>query len=254
VDVALHLAWTVDPLRDAAAQRDICIGGTNRFLDGCVAGNVRHVLFVSSATAYGANPAHARPVDESEPLKDRWHFQYSAEKREAEGLMRRFAADRPGTLLQIVRPCIVGGPNVSNFISRNAERPFVMRVLGHDPMLQLVHEDDCAAAVVAIVRSRVPGAFNVAAEGGITLTEVARRAGVPVVALPFGLLARAADLGWRRGLRWITEAPPEFLWFMVHPWLVSAERLRRDVGFRFAFTAEQTLGQMLERLGSRRGG
>ena len=91
IDAALHLAWVLDPLRDSARQREICIGGTRRFLEGCAAGNVKHVLYMSSGTAYGANPDHAIPVSEFEPLKDKWHFQYSAEKREGEGLCRRFA-------------------------------------------------------------------------------------------------------------------------------------------------------------------
>lgn len=245
VDVALHLAWVVDPMRDGLAQRAICIGGTQRFLDASHATGVAHVLFVSSATAYGASPAHSPPVDESEPLKDRHHMQYSAEKREAEGLFVRFAADHPGVLLQIARPCIVGGPNVSNFISRSSEKPLAMRVLGFDPLLQLVHEDDCAAALVAIVESRLPGAFNVAADGGATVGEVYRRHGARTLPLPLGVLWRLADASWERGWTSLGEVPPEFLWFVVHPWLASSRRLKEEVGFRFRYTAEQVLDAMV---------
>jgi UDP-glucose 4-epimerase len=240
VDVAMHLAWTVDPLRDTAQQRAICIGGSKRFLEGCAAGDVGHVFFMSSATAYGAHPSHAAPVDESEPLKDRHHFQYSAEKREAEGLFRRFAADRPRTLLQMARPVVVAGPNVSNFIFRSMERPFAARPLGADPRVQLVHEEDCAAALVAIVASRRPGAFNVAADGSLPLSEIARRLGTRLVSLPMPLLRGLVAASWRAGWTSVSEAPPGYVDFIKYPWSVSNRRLKEEVGFRFRYTAEET--------------
>ena len=245
VHLAMHLTWNVDPLRDSARQREICIGGTNRFLDGCVAGNVRQVFFMSSATAYGAHPAHSRPLDESAPLRDRWHMQYSAEKREAEGLFRRFAADRPGTLLQIARPCVVGGPNVSNFIFRAMEKPVTFRALGYDPEVQLVHEEDVAAALVAIVTSKVPGAFNVAADGTLRLSESYRGVGARVVPIPLPALLAIADAAWKRDLRQIVEAPAEFVYFITYPWLVSNRRLKEELGFQFRFSPRETLEQFL---------
>jgi UDP-glucose 4-epimerase len=241
IDVAMHLAWTVDPLRDTARQRSICIGGSERFLEGCAAGSVKHVFFVSSATAYGAHPAHAAPLDESEPLKDRHHFQYSAEKREAEGLFRRFAEAHREVLLQIARPVVVGGPNVSNFIFRSMERPLAARPRGVDPDVQLVHEEDCAMALAAIVESRLPGAFNVAADGSLRLTEIGRRLGTRVVALPMPVLRGLVASAWRAGWTSVSEAPPGYLDFIRYPWCVSNRRLKEEVGFRFRFTAEETL-------------
>ncbi len=241
VDVAMHLAWVLDPLRDAERQREICIGGTQRFLDGCLAGNVRHVFFMSSGTANGANPAHARPVSEDAPLRDEFHFQYSAEKREAEELCRRFAADRPGTLLQIARPTVVGGPNVSNFIFRSIDKPVVFRALGHDPEIQFVHEDDVAAALVRIVESRAPGAFNIAADGTLRISEAYRLLGARVLPLPLPLLYAIADVAWRNGLTRLVEAPPNFVYFLAYPWLISSRRLKEELGFRFRYTTRETL-------------
>ena len=240
VDVAMHLAWLVDPLRDAGRQRAICIGGSERFLEGCAAGNVRHVFFMSSATAYGANPAHRAPLDESEPLKERYHFQYSAEKREAEGLFQRFAAERPGTLLQLARPCIVAGPNVSNFIFRSLEKAVAPLPSG-DAELQFVHEEDCGAALLAIVESRVPGAFNVAGDGVLRLSAIASRVGTRLLPLPLPIAYGLCGLAWRAGWTRLTESPPGNLYFVKYPWLVSNRRLKEDVGFRFRFTSEQTL-------------
>jgi UDP-glucose 4-epimerase len=242
VDLALHLAWTMDPLRDAARQRAVCVGGTESFLAGCAAAGVRQVFFMSSATAYGAHPAHAEPVEESAPLRERHHFRYSRQKRECELLVQRFAADRPGTLVQVCRAPVAGGPGVDNFIFRSARRRLVFKAAGLDPPLQLVHEDDVAAAVAAMVASDLAGAFNAAPADTVRLTEAYAAFGRRrVVPLPLHLLVRANELAWRRRWTSLTEAPGEFAYFIAYPFLVSSRRLESELGFRFAHTTADTL-------------
>lgn len=254
VDIALHFAWIVNPMRDPERQRAICIGGTQRFLDGCVAGDVRHVFFMSSGTAYGANPAHAQPLDESTPLKWNYHFQYSAEKRDAEEICRRFAADRAGVLLQIGRPCVVGGAHVSNYIFRTIDKPVTFRGLGVHGQVQLVHEDDAAEAVVAILDSKLPGAFNIAGDGLMSWEELHARLGVRALTLPVPLIRSIIKTAWEHGWEKMTEAPPEFLDFVVHPWLLSNRRLKEEVGFQPRYSTEQTLEAFLaSRAGRARG-
>lgn len=243
-DVALHLAWTVDPLRDSGRQRQICIGGTRNFLAGCEAGGVRQVFFMSSATAYGAHPAHAVPLEESAPLRPRHHFQYSAEKREAEGLVDAFARLHPEVVVQKARPVVVCGPHISNFIIRSMEKSPTLRPM-HGGPVQLVHEDDCAAAVTAIVTSRRPGAFNVAADGALSLDEALRRLGTTALRVPVPVMYAAAWAAWKLGARSLAEAPPGFVWFVACPWLVSNRRLKDELGFRFRYDCPQTLDAYL---------
>jgi UDP-glucose 4-epimerase len=246
--LALHLAWTMDPLRDAAQQRRICVGGTESFLAGCAAAAVPHLFFMSSATVYGAHPAHAQPVDESAPLRDRHHFQYSREKQECERLFRRFAEERPGALVQVARAPVVGGPGVDNFVFRSAKRPIVFKAAGRDPALQLLHEDDVAPAVATILASDVPGAFNVAPADTVRLTEAYSAFGRRrIVPLPLPLLVRANALAWRLRQTWLTEAPGEFAYFIAYPFLVSPARLERELGFRATRTTRRTLAESAAR-------
>ncbi len=245
IDVAMHLAWNVDALRDAKRQRQVCIGGTKRFLEGCAGGGVEHVLYMSSATAYGADPAQTEAYDESEAPHDHHGFQYAAEKAEGEGLCRHFAAEHPGTLLQIVRPAVVGGPNVSNFIFRLMDKPVFFRPLGFDAEMQLVHEDDVAGALVAIVTSKAEGAFNIAPDDTLTVGQAAKISGARSMVLPFRWLYALNWLAWRLGLRSVAEAPATFLYFAAYPWLVSNRRLREELGFTFRYGSRETLESYL---------
>ncbi|MGA7936114.1 MAG: NAD-dependent epimerase/dehydratase family protein [Kovacikia sp.] len=242
IDLAIHAAWVVDPLRDAIRQRNICIGGTQNFLAGCRAGKVKHILFISSATAYGAYPGLNQLLDEFAPLRSQYHFQYSAEKREAEALFQNYAEDHPETLLQIVRPVVVAGPNVSNFIFRAITKPVVFMAQGHNPAIQLVHEDDVAAAIAAIILSRVPGPFNLAADGSVPLRQIYQRLGASqIVSLPLPLLLTVANWVWKLNLQAIAEAPAGLIYFTTYPWLVANQRVQQTTNFRFQYTTEQVI-------------
>ena len=245
VDVAMHLAWTLEPLRDPRRQREICVGGTRRFLDGCAAGGVKHVLYMSSATAYGVDGGPARLLAESEAPRDHHGYQYAVEKAEGEQICREYAGAHPGSLLQIVRPAVVGGPNVSNFIFRLLEKPVFFRPAGFDPEMQLVHEDDVAAALVAIVESKAEGAFNLAPDDSLTVSEAARIGGARSVALPFRLLYAVSSLAWMLNIRQIIEAPASFLYFVTYPWLLSNRRMRDELGFEFRHGSRETLESYL---------
>lgn len=245
VDLAIHLAWTVDPLRDSQRQREICIGGTARFLEGCHAGKVRHIFFASSATAYGAHPDTDHPLEETDPLNPYHHYQYSGEKREAEGMFQEYKIDHPDVLLQIVRPCIVSGPNLSNFILRMVEKPVTLRVIGKDPEIQLVHEDDCCAAMAAVIKSRLPGAFNIAAADSMPLSEAYKKTGVRAIPVPLKLMHAIVSLTWRMNWTWLTEAPPEFVYFTAYPFVVSTRRLTQKVKFTPRYTTRETMQAFL---------
>jgi UDP-glucose 4-epimerase len=107
--------------------------------------------------------------------------------------------------------------------------------------VQLVHEDDCAAALVAIVRSRRPGALNVAADGTLSLAEAIRKLGTRAMPVPVAVLYAAAWLAWKLRLTFIAEAPPDFVWFISYPWLISNRRLKEELGFRFRYDCAATL-------------
>ncbi|MHC4392909.1 MAG: NAD-dependent epimerase/dehydratase family protein, partial [Planctomycetota bacterium] len=215
------------------------IGGTRRVLEAAAVGRVGKVLFMSSGTAYGAHPGNTRPRTEFDELREEYHFQYSREKREAEFLCRRFARDHPLTTLQIVRPAVVGGPNVSNYLFRLIDKPLAFSIIGHEPELQLVHETDVARALCAILRSDLPGAFNLGGEGGLTAPDCYRILERRPVPMPLAALRALMGAGWRFNVRAVTEAPADFLYFMAYPWTLRTERVQRELGFKFRYTSRQ---------------
>ena len=81
--------------------------------------------------------------------------------------------------MTIVRPTIVFGPNVDNYIVRfwTEPAPFVVLPDGHDADWQYVHEDDVVDAMSRLLTERRGGIFNLTADGTVKLSEAAPIAG-----------------------------------------------------------------------------
>jgi len=69
------------------------------------------------------------------------------------------------------------GPNVRNAPSRYFRLRVIPTMMGFDPMVQLIHEDDVLAALFHAVANDVPGVFNVAAEDVLPLNRIRGLAG-----------------------------------------------------------------------------
>ena len=119
---------------------------------------------------------------------------------EADGLMRDFAEDNPGTRVTVLRFANVLGEHLTTPISRNLSRPVCPSIFGFDPLLQFIEEDDVVRALLHVTRAGIPGLYNVAADGRLPWSEVANICGTRLVPLspysPFKIrpLARLFDL------------------------------------------------------------
>ena len=90
---------------------------------------------------------------------------------EAEAAVERVrgAATRTSTVT-VLRCANVLGPDVDTGFTRMFALPAVPMVLGFDPRLQFVHEDDVVHALEHAAFHVVPGTYNVAADGVLALT------------------------------------------------------------------------------------
>jgi UDP-glucose 4-epimerase len=231
-DALVHLAFVLNPIRDEETMYDIDVNGTFNALDAAARSGTQHVLVTSSTTAYGAWPDNPEPISEDWILRGQPDFAYARHKTEADRLCQLWAADHSERTMTIVRPCIVLGPNVDNYIVRTWENaPFYPRFRGEpDQHVQFVHEDDLAEAISELLVGRHPGAFNVTGDGLMTWQETAEVAGMKIRTLPFGLYYGLNKLMWRLHVP-NTESPPGNLQFVRHPWVCSNAKLKQTLGW-----------------------
>ena len=242
VDVLVHLAFQVDPIRDEERMRRVNVEGTRNVLEAAGATGVTKLVYTSSATAYGAHPDNDFPLTESSPLRANRDFSSAWHKLETERLLEAFGEDHPEVVVTVLRPAIAFGPGVQNFVSRMLEAPRVTTVKGYEPPMQFVHEADVASALHLAVRNVLPGAYNVAPDGWLTADEILALSRKKRVELPEAVAFSLGERLWRMGL---TEAPPGELHYLMHPWVVDNAKLKA-AGWRPVHPNHEVLAETME--------
>lgn len=236
VEGVVHLAFVVNPMRDARAMTRINVEGTENLLRACDAADVKKIVVASSATAYGAHPDNPDFLREDHPIRGNEDYQYAREKVVVELLCEKYAEAHPDTTVCIVRPSTIMGPNVGNYISRFVSRRVVFAVSGSNPRLQFVHEDDAARAFYTVLKKGRSGAYNIAGDGPLTVDELNALLGKRPIRLPAWLVYPATNIMWRLRL---SEAPGPMVHFIRYPWVVDTAKIKEELDFKFEKTSEE---------------
>jgi len=244
VDVVVHLAFQMDPIRDLDAMRSINVDGTRNVMEAARSAGVGRVIYLSSVVAYGAHPDNELPLTEASPLRGQPGFTYAEHKREVEEWLWPWHAAGDGPALTVLRSAAVFGEGVQNFLTRVLELP-VLPELPDAPPLQFVHVDDVVGAIVHVLRSdptgrsgsRVDGAFNVAPDGWMEHRRVLALSGKRTITMEPERMRVLVDRAHRLG---VGELEPGAVELFLHPWVLSNARLRAT-GWRPTRSNEETL-------------
>ena len=245
IDSVAHMAFVIQPDRNSARARRVNVDGAANVLDGCAAAGVEHVLYMSSATVYGAHPDNPPALTECAPLRPVAGFQYAEAKVEVEELLREFEGRHRDASVCVLRACPVLGPGADNFVARNLARRVLVGVAGYDPPMQFLHENDASEIMARCLLNRVDGTYNVGGRDTLRMGEMARMAGSRLVRVPTPLLYGATELSWRLGLQ--SNTPACGLDFIRYAWVVSGERLEREHGLRAGRSSEDAWDAFVSR-------
>jgi UDP-glucose 4-epimerase len=239
-DALVHLAFVLNPIRDEGRMYDIDVNGTDAVLRAAADAGTEQVLVTSSATAYGAFPDNPVPIAEDWPVRGALDFSYARHKADADRICQLWAATHPDRVMTIVRPSIVFGPNVDNYISRTWKNSSFMPLIdGVEQEFQLVHEDDVVSAIVGLLDAKAGGAFNVAGDGTLTWNEAAEMVGLKVRKMSMKTLKRIYGVAWALHAPKV-ESPPGNLDFIRYPWVVSTEKLKSTAGWQPKYDTLET--------------
>lgn len=221
-EVVVHLAFQLDQRRDEAAMREVNVDGSIAVFEAALAAGARHVVYTSSVLAYGAHPDNDVPLTESSALRGIPAFPYAEHKRDVEAWLGPWSAAHPELDVTILRLAALVGPGVDNVITRSFEAPRVPTIRGHRPPMQFLHPDDAVRAIQHVVTGRLPGVFNVAADGWLSFDEVIAIVGRGTIEVPEELAYSSVERMWSLGLG---DQPPGLLALFMHPAVMSCEAL-----------------------------
>jgi UDP-glucose 4-epimerase len=250
IDTIVHTFLVVDSTQmGSRTMHEINVIGTmNLFAAASATGStVRDVVVKSSTLVYGAAPAD--PTWFTEETRRTATPRHPVERSlvEVEGYVRDFAVDNPHVTVSLLRFSNVLGPAIATPISSALEMPMVPCLLGFDPRLQFVHEDDVVRAILFVLANGVQGIYNVAGDGLLPWSEVASICGKRTFPLPpfgTGLIARPLS---RLGV----DLPPELIDLLTYGRGVDNRRLKR-AGFDYEHTSAGAVHAFAEALRLRR--
>lgn len=190
VDTVVHLAFRSEPSADLEADHELDAIGSMHVLHAAAAAGVGRIIIESSTRCYGPGPDNPNYLSESHPLRGHPGDHGVRDRIEVEALAQEVAERHPEIGLTILRPCWALGPKADHPIARYFARSVVPTLMGYDPLLQLVHEDDVLAVFEQATLAPHPGVFNVVAPGVVPLSVLLRSAGKRLLPIPHPFLHR----------------------------------------------------------------
>ncbi len=239
VDTLVHLA-SLTPAHPSEASFDYNVMGTIKVLGACAQARVRKIVLKSTTAVYGALPTNSTFLTEETPLKGSQTWGYSRDWIEIESFCNGFRRQAPELTLTILRFPNIIGPTADTPMTRFLKEPRMPMLLGFDPLMQVIHEEDVTGALIYAVDNDLSGVFNVAAEGNLPLVRLMGLAGklpLPVFHL-FAYWGR--DLSSLTGARFSEYFPIE-LDYLRYPWVGDLNKMRTEMGFTPRYTAEEAV-------------
>lgn len=239
VESFVHLAFCAGPTQAVAWAHELESVGTMHVLSACRQFAVSKFITCTSTLAYGALPDNPNHLKEDRKLRGLRGAPFVAEKLDVERQLRRFQREQPNTVVTVLRMAPVLGPSVDNFVARWLTRSLVPTVLGHDPLVQFLHEVDAVAALRLALDNESSAVLNIVGRGVLPVSTVARLAGRVPVPIPFSLLRGLTSLLW---VAQLNEAPAEFVYLLRYLCVADGELAARRLGFHPAYsTADAVL-------------
>jgi UDP-glucose 4-epimerase len=252
-DVAIHLAWAIQPSRDGEELRRVNVSGSERVFAAAAEAGVGAIVYASSIGAYSPAPKD-RAVDESWPTAGIPSSFYSRHKAAVEAILDRFEQEHPDIRVVRLRPGLImkaeaateirrlfAGPFLPPFATRPGLIPAIPRIPGL--RVQAVHSLDIGEAYRLAATEDVRGPFNIAAAPTIDPETFAAHIGARTFPLPGRVARRLTDLTWRARLQ---PTPPGWLDMALRCPVMDTRRAREELGWTPRHDALEALTEVLE--------
>jgi UDP-glucose 4-epimerase len=242
IDTVVHLASIVTPGKGSsrAFEHSVDVGGTRNVIQACLAHGVAHLVVSSSGAAYGYHADNPAWLTEDHALRGNEVFAYAHHKRLVEEMLAQTRAAHPALRQTVLRIGTILGERVDNQITALFEKPRLIAIAGSDSPFVFVWDEDVTGAIVhALSGQAVPGCYNLAGDGALTIHEIAARLGKRPRVLPAGLLRAALRVGAALG---VSRYGPEQLDFLRYRPVLLNTALKQ----RFGYTPRKSSAQAFD--------
>lgn len=231
-DALVHLAFVV--LRGRMPEQEmfnINVNASHKVFHAARRAGLKRLIHLSSAAIYGSG-VHLGEDALLDPLPQ---FLYARHNAHLEQLLE---IEFPECVR--LRPHLILGPNAQPLLKRLLNQPCYVHMPEPYPLLQCVHEDDVAKAVLLALAREVRGPFNLAAEDNFSLRDIIKRRHRLGVPLPLFAARAGLSVAWRF-FGWGGE--PAWIEALTRTLLLNCRRAAVELGWRSTHDAASVLTQ-----------
>ena len=246
VDTVVHTSVASTPAAAGGrtSMKELNVIGTMQLLAACQQSpDVRKLVVKSSAAVYGATNRDPAMFTEGMNAKRLPSSGFAKDVTEVESYTRGFARRRPDVAVTTLRIANVIGPQMTTAMTGYFRLPVIPTVLGFNPRLQFVHEQDALDVLEHATLSEVKGTYNVAGDGILTLSQAVRRLGRPSLPLPgFAVPAFGSAIRQTR----VADFSPEQVAFLTFGRGLDTTRMRQMLGFEPKYTTARAFADFAD--------
>ncbi|MGH8505010.1 MAG: NAD-dependent epimerase/dehydratase family protein [Stenotrophobium sp.] len=229
IDAVIHIGRIFAHESTRQNRYNANVLGTRKLLELCRKYGVKQVMIHSTYFVYGASAYNPALIDENAPLKASEVTQDLVDSVELESLASIYLWKHPELHITILRPCNVLGPGVRNSMSLLLSRSLAPVLMGFSPLMQFLHVDDMADAMVVAFEQNKPGIYNVAPDDWVAYQEAVVQCGckkLPVLSIPPMIPRLVSNV-----LNWNAFFPPYLINYFKYPVIIEGKLFRETFGW-----------------------
>jgi UDP-glucose 4-epimerase len=239
-DTVIHLASTRPTELSFSRRQQPNFEGAVQLFEYVHRYGVKKVIFSSRAVVYGALPDHPQFMSEEIPPSAGRTYPELADAVAADLFAQGQIWRRPETETVVLRPVNAIGPTTDGILNRYLRFARVPTILGYDPMMQVIHEEDLALAIELSLQPGLRGVFNITGPGEVPLSVLIDELGGTKVPLPHAVARRLL------GRFGFPRIPVGALDFLKYSATVDDARFREATGFKPRLDLKTTLTSVRE--------
>ena len=231
VTTVVHLASIVNPGKksDRDFEYSVDVEGTANVLRACTEAGVEKIIVSSSGAAYGYYPGNPDWLTEDHPVRGNEEFAYSHHKRLVEELLAEYRKSHPQLKQVVFRIGTILGNNTQNQITAMFGKPRIITIRHFVSPFVFIWDRDVVNCIVKAIFSEKTGIYNVAANGVLTLQDIAGILNKKTVAVPLWLLKA---IFWLLKKVRLTLYGPEQVAFLQYRPVLDNRRLKEEFGYQ----------------------
>jgi len=238
----IHAALFSGPTRKRGQHRETESIGTFHVLNAVAESKIKRLIVHSATFVYGAYAKNPNFIHETQSLRSVGSY-FVKTRVEVEQQIQEFADSYKSCDVIVLRFAPILGPNSNNIRARYFLSGVVPKVLGYDPLLQFIHEEDALRASLMALSCRTRGIFNIVGRGIIPLSTGLHLAGRFPLPFVSHVCRSVFSMGYM--LR-IWDLPQEMVPFFQFLCVADCKKAERELGFTAQYSSRQALKSMIE--------